>query len=90
MTGDWLKLPTIETIEFELTDVDPDLLALLRGPQMPAQTHAVQVDYRIPVKLRWWRRVWLWVRRKPAPTIQQRVLYPNATITTDPGTAGQP
>jgi len=86
MTGDWLNLPTIE---FELTDVDPNTLALLRGPEKPAQTHTVQVDYQIPVKLSWWRRVWLWARRKPAPTIQRRVLYPNATVSvTDP--EGQP
>jgi len=82
MTGDWLKLPVIA---FELTGVDPDLLALLRGPETAVQTHAVQVDYQIPVKLRWWRRVWLWARRKPHPTVQCRVFLPNATITaTDP------
>jgi len=82
MTGDWLNLPTIE---FELTDVDPDMLALLRGPQKPVTGHTVQVDYQVPVKLRWWRRVWLWARRKPVPTVQQRVLYPNATVSvTDP------
>lgn len=84
MTGDWLNLPTIE---FELTDVDPDTLALLHGPQKPVQTHAVQVDYPSPIRLRWWRRVWLWGRRKPVPTVQQRVLYPNATVSVTGPTA---
>jgi len=88
MTNDWLNLPVIE---FELTDVDPDTLALLYGPQSPVQTHAVQVDYQVPIKLRWWSRVWLWARRKPAPMVKQRLVIPNASATvTDPRTAGQP
>lgn len=86
MTNDWLNLPTVE---FELTDVDPDLLALLRGPEKPVTGHTVQVDYRVPVKLRWWRRVWLWARRKPRPTYPARLILPNATVTTTDPTEGQ-
>lgn len=88
MTDNWLKLPTLT---FQLTDVDPELLALLRGPEKPPQARPVQVDYQVPVKLRWWRRVWLWARRKPHPTVQRRLVVPNATVTTtDPGTGDQP
>lgn len=84
MTADWLAHTSIE---FELTDVDPEVLLLLRGPEKPVQTHSVQVDYQIPIKHRWWRRVWLWARRKPRPTYPARLYIPNATVSVADPTA---
>lgn len=83
----WLGIGTTEVTFTAQTTADPDLIALLRGPEKPLQARPVQVDYQIPVKLPWWRRVWLWARRKPVPTVQRRLVVPNAIVTTtDPGT----
>jgi hypothetical protein len=77
----WLGIGTTEvTFTAESPLHDPDMTALFGGPEKPATRHAVQVDYQVPVKLSWWRRVWLWVRRKPHPTIQRRVTIPHATV----------
>jgi hypothetical protein len=78
----WLGIGTTEVTFTAQTTGDDALRRLLAGPELFAQTHAVQVDYRIPVKLPWWRRVWLWVRRKPHPTNPARLILPNATVTT--------
>lgn len=78
MTSAWLAHTSVN---IELTDVNPEVLALLRGPEKPVQTHTVQVDYRVLVKLRWWSRAWLWARRKPHPTAKHRLVLPNASAT---------
>lgn len=91
MTSDWHEL---SVLAFELTDVDPHAATLFAGTvatEHLTQNHVVQVDYRVPVRLSWWRRAWLWLLRRPAPTHPATVVFPNATVTTtDPGTAGQP
>lgn len=87
----WLGIGTTEvTFTAESPPHDPDMTALFGGPEEPAPRHAVQVDYRVPVRLRWWRRAWLWVRRRPVPTVQRRVLFPNATVITTEPTEDQP
>jgi hypothetical protein len=86
----WLGIGTTEVTFTAATTGNPDMLALLHGPQPPAQTRPVQIDYRVPVKLRWWRRMRLRVRRKPVPTIQRQVIIPNASVTvTDPAEGQQ-
>lgn len=77
----WTVLPGVTSIQFESTHLHPDVMALLRGPEKPAQTHTVQVDYRVPVKLRWWRRAWLLARRKPHLTYPASLILPNASAT---------
>lgn len=79
MTSAWLAHTSIN---LEMTDVNPEVLALLRGPEKPVQTHTVQVDYQIPVKLSRPRRVWLRARRKPLPTYPAKIVFPNAAVTT--------
>lgn len=78
----WLGIGTTEFTFTAETTGDDALRVLLGGPEPFAPRHTLQVDYRTPVKLRWWRRAWLWARRKPHPTIQRRVTIPNATVTT--------
>jgi hypothetical protein len=82
----WATLPGVMDFTFTAeATADPELIRLLRGAEKPAKGHAVQVDYRVPVKLPRWRRAWLWVRHKSVPTIQRRLVIPNASVTvTDP------
>lgn len=73
-------LPPELSASFAMSGIDPEVLALLTGPRQP-QRYAVEVEYQVPVKLRWWRRAWLWLRCKPVPTTPTRVLIPNASVT---------
>jgi hypothetical protein len=78
----WTELPGALDFTFTAEATGDDALArLLAGPELFTPTRTVQVDYRVPVELSWWRRVWLRLRRKPVPTIQRRVVIPNASVT---------
>jgi hypothetical protein len=85
--GAWVKTGKMT---LTLTDVNPEMFALLAGAQRAAQTRPIQLDYQTPVKLPWWHRVWLWVHRKPVPTVQRRIVIPNATVRLTEPTEGTP
>lgn len=68
------------TVEFTMTEVDPEVLALLTGGAVgETPEFGMDVVSYVPVRRRAWRVVWEWLRRTPREHTEMRYHIPHAT-----------